>query len=139
MLTDKEEIIFKYSAKEKFASNELMASNVAQALGIEAAVLAGSAVVGAGAGAAGMFGFGGAGVGALAGLGLSGPPGWIVLGAIALIGTLAWAISSAVRRTDDNIEDLPPIVQGNVNKDRLIEYFDYYDICSLRDSIDILK
>ena len=106
MLTDKEEIIFKYSAKEKFASNELMASNVAQALGIEAAVLAGSAVVGAGAGAAGMFGFGGAGVGALAGLGLSGPPGWIVLGAIALIGTLAWAISSAVRRTDDNIEDL---------------------------------
>jgi len=39
----------------------------------------------------------------------------------------------------DVIPDLPDIVQGKLNEQKLVEYFDYYDIISLKDSICIFK
>jgi DNA polymerase-1 len=39
----------------------------------------------------------------------------------------------------DIIEELPEIKQGEFNKDRLLEYFDYYDIKTLKDSVDVLE
>jgi 5'-3' exonuclease len=39
----------------------------------------------------------------------------------------------------DIIPDLPEIKQGEFNKERLIEYFDYYDIATLKTGIDIFK
>lgn len=39
----------------------------------------------------------------------------------------------------DVIPDLPDIVQGTLNEQKLAEYFDYYDIFSLKDSICIFK
>jgi 5'-3' exonuclease len=38
----------------------------------------------------------------------------------------------------DIIPDLPPITKLPANKERIMEYFDYYDINSLKDSVDIL-
>lgn len=79
----------------KQASNLLLAGNVAKALGMEAAVNATAALVGTATGA-----------GAMAGMGLSGPPGWVAFGAIMLVGGLAWAISSAVQQADNTIDEL---------------------------------
>jgi DNA polymerase-1 len=39
----------------------------------------------------------------------------------------------------DVIPDLPDIVQGKLNEQKLVEYFDYYDIISLKDSICIFR
>lgn len=39
----------------------------------------------------------------------------------------------------DVITDLPSITQGTLNEQRLNEYFDYYDIVSLKDSISVFK
>ena len=41
-------------------------------------------------------------------------------------------LAYSLKKMDDNIENLPDIVNENMNKDRLFEYFDYYDIQSLK-------
>lgn len=39
----------------------------------------------------------------------------------------------------DTIADLPEIKQGNFNEARLLEYLDYYDIQSLKGSVDVFR
>jgi hypothetical protein len=95
---DRDEILKAFAKSQGFgkeAANALLASNIAKALGIEAGISAGAAAIGAAIGK-----------GALAGLGLSGPPGWVAFGAIMLVGGLAWAIGSAIQQADNNIDDL---------------------------------
>lgn len=47
-------------------------------------------------------------------------------------------LAFSLKKMDDNITNLPEIQQGKINREKLIEYFDYYDIESLRASVDIL-
>jgi 5'-3' exonuclease len=48
-------------------------------------------------------------------------------------------LAYSLKKMDDGIKDLPCIVQGTPNEERLLEYFDYYDMTSLRDSVSVFK
>lgn len=48
-------------------------------------------------------------------------------------------LAYSLKKMDDNIPNLPDIVQGKMNKERLLEYFDYYDIESLKDSVIVFE
>jgi len=105
---DKDEIMFLFASSQedlvKYASNANLASNVAKALGVEAAVTAGIAGIGAGVGAASATGT--AAGGALAALGLTPPIGWMILGGALLVGGLGYALYTGLSQTDDNLNDL---------------------------------
>jgi len=47
-------------------------------------------------------------------------------------------VAYSLKKMDSDIENLPEIVPMKSNKERLLEYFDYYDIETLKDAIDIL-
>jgi DNA polymerase-1 len=47
-------------------------------------------------------------------------------------------LAYSLKKMDDDIADLPDIVQGQVDKEKLKEYFQYYQIYSLMDSVDKL-
>jgi len=46
-------------------------------------------------------------------------------------------LAYSLKKMDCDIENLPAVKQGQFNKERLIEYLDYYNIESIRDSIEI--
>jgi hypothetical protein len=48
-------------------------------------------------------------------------------------------LAYSLKKMDDSIKDLPSVAQGILNEQRLIEYFDYYDIVSLKDSLLVFK
>jgi 5'-3' exonuclease len=48
-------------------------------------------------------------------------------------------LAYSLKKMDTDIPDLPEITQGELNKDRLIEYFDYYDIETLKDAVDLFE
>ena len=48
-------------------------------------------------------------------------------------------LAYSLKKMDDNIESLPEIRQGQFNASRLLEYFNYYGIYSLVDSIESFK
>lgn len=48
-------------------------------------------------------------------------------------------LAYSLKKMDDDISSLPPIILPEVNKQNLIEYFDYYDIESLKDKIDLFE
>ena len=48
-------------------------------------------------------------------------------------------LAYSLKKMDDAIDDLPDIKKGSFNREKLLEYFDYYDIESLKDEIDRLK
>ena len=48
-------------------------------------------------------------------------------------------LAYSLKRMDDNIADLPEIINGEFNEERLMEYFNYYNIESLKDEIHLLK
>ena len=48
-------------------------------------------------------------------------------------------LAYSLKKMDDEINDLPDIESSNFNADRLLEYFSYYDIESLKDQIGLLK
>ena len=47
-------------------------------------------------------------------------------------------LAYSLKKMDDNIDGLPEIKGFVPNRDRLMEYFDYYDMESLKDEIDLL-
>ena len=47
------------------------------------------------------------------------------------------AVAYSLKKMDDDIPDLPEIVQGKADRDKLIEYFNYYDIETLMDAIPV--
>ena len=49
------------------------------------------------------------------------------------------ALAYSLKKMDDEIAGLPEITEGNVNKENLIQYFDYFDIESLKPDIDIFE
>jgi len=48
-------------------------------------------------------------------------------------------LAYSLKKMDDDIRDLPPIQQGQFNSKKLLEYFEYYGIYSLVDSIDVFR
>ena len=48
-------------------------------------------------------------------------------------------LAYSLKKMDSEIEDLPSIDQGTFDREKLLEYFNYYDIVSLVDSVDLLK
>jgi 5'-3' exonuclease len=48
-------------------------------------------------------------------------------------------LAYSLKKMDTNIEGLPNIEPGKFNKERLMEYLNYYDIESIRDDIEIFK
>jgi 5'-3' exonuclease len=48
-------------------------------------------------------------------------------------------LAYSLKKMDDNIDGLPEVVAPEFNRDRLVEYFDYYDITTLRVSVDVFK
>ena len=48
-------------------------------------------------------------------------------------------LAYSLKRMDSDIKDLPEIKNGEFNEERITEYFDYYDIDSLRDEVYLLK
>ena len=48
-------------------------------------------------------------------------------------------LAYSLKKMDDDIPDLPEIVQGKFNKERIEEYFEYYDITTLSDSINVFE
>lgn len=48
-------------------------------------------------------------------------------------------LAYSLKKMDDNIENLPDIIQGKFNEQRLLEYFDYYDIVSLKNSVLVFQ
>lgn len=49
------------------------------------------------------------------------------------------SLAYSLKKMDTDIPDLPEITQGELNKDRLMEYFDYYDIETLKDAVDLFE
>ena len=48
-------------------------------------------------------------------------------------------LAYSLKKMDDNIDNLPEIKQGEFNEKRLLEYFSYYEIHSLVDSVSVFK
>lgn len=48
-------------------------------------------------------------------------------------------LAYSLKKMDDNIPNLPEIQNGEMNRERLLEYFDYYDIETLKDGLDVLE
>lgn len=48
-------------------------------------------------------------------------------------------LAYSLKKMDDSIPNLPEIKQGQLNKEKLLEYFNYYDIESLKDAIDMFQ
>ena len=48
-------------------------------------------------------------------------------------------LAYSLKKMDDEIPNLPPITKGEFNKERVLEYLDYYDMDSLIEDIDILR
>jgi 5'-3' exonuclease len=48
-------------------------------------------------------------------------------------------LAYSLKKMDTNIEDLPSIENRELNRERLIEYFDYYDIESLKESVGVFE
>lgn len=48
-------------------------------------------------------------------------------------------LAYSLKKMDQDIPNLPAIEQGAFDREKLIQYFDYYDIQSLQDTIDILS
>lgn len=46
-------------------------------------------------------------------------------------------VAFSLKNVDCDIGNLPIITQGEVNKDKLLEYFEYFDIETLKDAIDL--
>lgn len=46
-------------------------------------------------------------------------------------------LAYSLKKMDTDIEDLPEIKGGELNREKLMEYFDYYDIDSLKQSIGV--
>ena len=49
------------------------------------------------------------------------------------------AVAYSLKKMDDEIPDLPEIVQGKSDREKLIEYFNYYDIETLMDAIPVFE
>ena len=49
------------------------------------------------------------------------------------------ALAYSLKKMDDDIGNLPPVSQQSCQVDKIIEYFEYYDIQSLQDSISVFK
>lgn len=49
------------------------------------------------------------------------------------------ALAYSLKKMDDFISDLPEIIKEDVNKDRLNEYFEYYDMTTLQNAIDLFE
>jgi len=58
---------------------------------------------------------------------------------MALIFEARVKLAYSLKKMDSDIENLPNITQGTANEQRLIEYFQYYDMVSLLDSIAVFK
>lgn len=48
-------------------------------------------------------------------------------------------LAYSLKKMDDDIEDLPEVIQGECNVDRIKEYLEYYDIYTLHDDISIFE
>jgi 5'-3' exonuclease len=48
-------------------------------------------------------------------------------------------LAYSLKKMDDEIRDLPDIKKGQYNAKKLLEYFDYYGIASLVDSISVFQ
>ena len=48
-------------------------------------------------------------------------------------------VAYSLKKMDDEIADLPEIVQGKADREKLIEYFNYYDIETLMDAIPVFE
>jgi len=48
-------------------------------------------------------------------------------------------LAYSLKKMDINIKDLPDISNSEFNKDRLVEYLNYYDIYSLKDRVEVLE
>jgi DNA polymerase-1 len=48
------------------------------------------------------------------------------------------ALAYSLKKMDDNIDNLPEVCDSEKNKEKLLEYFEYYDIRSITDRVDIL-
>jgi hypothetical protein len=48
-------------------------------------------------------------------------------------------LAYSLKKMDDNIPDLPEIEPTEFNAKRILEYFDYYDIESLQDAIELFN
>jgi 5'-3' exonuclease len=56
---------------------------------------------------------------------------------MALIFEKRIGLAYSLKKMDDDIVGLPLITSGAFHKDKLLEYFDYYDITTLCDQLDI--
>jgi 5'-3' exonuclease len=48
-------------------------------------------------------------------------------------------LAYSLKKMDCNIPNLPEIKNGDMNREKLLEYFDYYDIETLKDGLDVLE